>query len=559
MNIIMKRKLLTTALCAVIGAVSAWAAPVSQTTAKQTAIDFATAHFGNGFTAKQILTAQDSYYIVNLAPQGWVIVAADDAMTPIIGSSATGAIDWHTVPDAARWYLNTVGEGVRYLAAKKAPRDSQWDRVALRRLSSRADDGKVEPLIKMKWGQSSPYNKYCPGEGSEKAIVGCVAVAMAQAMSVQQWPNSPTGSMTYGSALYGTLSIDFDAQPSYNWTDILSGANKWDGAARLMWHTGMSVKMDYGPGGSGIPSNQADRISTALTKYFGYGSDVKCTWRSSLSGNDAAKYEALSSMIYNELSAGRAVVYNALSMTNQDQVDAGHSFNIDGYDPDRDAFHLNWGWNGSYDGYFAINALNVAGYQYNYSQVVITGIGSPNRVLRAIDLTYSTIDENLPAGTVVGLVKINGEAPTSGMELSVRGAYQNGAFPAVPFNIQGDRLVTTQPLSSTDPSGCTPIHIEVVAKAGSDRLTAGFTVNVMKERTVAEATNFHYDRATNVFTLYTKHGVTYTLTNAQGATVGSGTLEPLPMLQFNRSLLTTGTNVLTLKAGSDEKKLEIKL
>ncbi len=184
-------------------------------------------------------------------------------------------------------------------------------------------------------------------------------------MSVQAYPSRPTGSVKYTPVGYGQLSINFDEERAYNWDDILSGANTYDEAARLMWHAGMSVKMGYGPDGSGIPSNEVNRISNALRDNFGYGDEVTYVWKDAYQGD----WERL---VLNELNAGRAVIYNAVDT----KLSAGHSFNVDGYDGNS-GYHVNWGWGGNGDGYFRLDNLRDSPYYFDDYHVIVIGIGAP--------------------------------------------------------------------------------------------------------------------------------------------------------------------------------------
>ncbi|MBQ5460819.1 MAG: C10 family peptidase, partial [Bacteroidaceae bacterium] len=51
----------------------------------------------------------------------------------------------------------------------------------------------------------------------------------------------------------------------------------------------------------------------------------------------------------------------------------GHAFVCDGYDT-VDFVHINWGWGGRYDGYYAIHLLDGGGYQFSDDQSIIVGI-----------------------------------------------------------------------------------------------------------------------------------------------------------------------------------------
>ncbi len=532
------------AILLAVGAIGAWANPVSQSRAEEAAKMWVKARSGQNTTVKQVFTAKDRYHIVNLAPTGWVIVSTDDAVDPITGYELEGDLDVTNVPSNMRAVIDEIGDVNKFEARQRTTVSPAWTNMA--REFSRADDGKIDPLIKVNWTQEGNDAKYCPTNASGRALVGCVAVAMGQAMTVPRWPNKGKGSYQYTPAGYGRQEVNWDNEKPYDWDAIIKGSNANDEAARLLYHAGVSVSMGYGANGSGIPSNEVNRITNALTKYFCYPSDVTYIWRDNYHGD-------WDRLIYNELAAGRAVVYNAISHTNTGAKDAGHSFNVDGFDGSG-KYHLNWGWAGSGNGWYMLSKLNVSGYEYNYNQVAVIGIGSPERELRSIDLTETTIDEKLPVGTVVGEVLVNGEAPKAGYTMKVQGSYDAAlkGFPEVPFEIKDGRLVTTQVLDATKPT----IGIEISAQTSKgDRLTAEFTINVVAYRKIEKATSLSYDRNSGEFTLKTKHGVTYTLTRPDGTQISTGLLEPLPKLTFNKSQLGDGENTLTLTTGADDTKV----
>jgi len=493
---------------------SVWAGPVDRQRAEAAAVAHIKGVTGKSRTVKQVQAVGDAFYVVNLAPQGWVIVSADDKVDPVIGYSATGALSMSSVPDNMAYMLDSYKKLVKLgVDEELSPRIRQWESVG--KVLSRASGSAVEPLIKVKWNQPAPFNKYCPGEGDNKAIVGCVAVAMSQAMSVQAYPSRPTGSVKYTPVGYGQLSINFDEERAYNWDDILSGANTYDEAARLMWHAGMSVRMGYGPDGSGIPSNEVNRITNALRDNFGYGDEVAYVWKDAYQGD----WERL---VLNELNAGRAVIYNAVDT----KLSAGHSFNVDGYDGNS-GYHVNWGWGGNGDGYFRLDNLRDSPYYFDDYHVIVIGIGAPDRLLRSIGL-------------------------------SLRGLYNAGtdSYAEAPFVIENGMLKTTRTLSCSA-DGVIAVDITVTDNASGESLTQGFSIEVQPWRSIAEATSMSFNRTTGEFLLKTKHNVSYTLKSPTGTVIASGALDPLPQLQFNRSQLADGVNVLELRCSTEVKTIKI--
>jgi hypothetical protein len=88
-------------------------------------------------------------------------------------------------------------------------------------------------------------------------------------------------------------------------------------------------------------------------------------------------------VITNELLHGRPVIYNG-----NDEDDGGHSFVLDGV-INKKRFHINWGWEGNCDGYFALDALSpYSGTKYTLYQNAIINI-SPTDVGVHQDIYYA--------------------------------------------------------------------------------------------------------------------------------------------------------------------------
>ena len=203
------KKVFLTAIAALC-AVGAWAAPVTVDRAKATATAFIKAKTGANVTVKEVVRATDTYYIINLNPGGWAIVSADDIAEPVIGFNTTGALNWHSIPQNMTGFIGNL-EAKTDFARRNGlkARNANWKNLStpqgLARISRADDDASIPDLIKVNFNQTPPFNKYCPGTGNNKAIVGCPAVSMAQAMTVQQYPAQPQGKNSYSCAGYGLL------------------------------------------------------------------------------------------------------------------------------------------------------------------------------------------------------------------------------------------------------------------------------------------------------------------------------------------------------------------
>ena len=299
--------------------------------------------------------------------EGFMLVAADDAVTPLIGYSETGSFGTNDMaPSVEAWVKQYVGQ-------IEASRDCGPYRETATRAGDRAP---VEPMLKTTWDQTSPYNNLCPAEGPYRTVTGCVATAMAQVMKYWQYPSVGQGSISYRPENVGTeLTMDFSAT-KFDWDNMQNsyGKNYSATAARavatLMKACGYSVKMKYGAAASGASMRD---VPSALMTYFGYDKGVNRKGR-----DEYSSQEDWNDLIYNDMVNVGPVIYSGASAS------AGHCFVCDGYDGNG-YFHINWGWGGLSDGYFLLNNLTPndlgtgGGYYggYNLSQEVVLGVMPP--------------------------------------------------------------------------------------------------------------------------------------------------------------------------------------
>lgn len=286
----------------------------------------------------------NSCYIFNRGDNaGFLVVAADDAVQPLLGYSDEGAFDPADIPANMKEFLEGYAAEIRW--ASEHP-----DRVKARKVSPERDP--IEPICTTKWSQEEPFNLMCPVMDGSRAVVGCVATAMAQVMKVHNWPPKGVGSnsykMTYNGQSYN-ISSDFSSH-TYDWGNMLdtypytnSGSTaERDAIAQLMYDCGVSVYMGYSPYASGANGSDA---SMALVQNFNYDKGLQQLYRTSYYLNE------WNDLAYSELKAGRPTLICGANS------EGGHAFVCDGYSSD-DYFHINWGWRGLSDGYFLLSILD---------------------------------------------------------------------------------------------------------------------------------------------------------------------------------------------------------
>ena len=361
--------------------------------------------------------AEPQYYVYeNADGEGWVIIAANDAVTPVLAFSETGHFRTDNMPENIKHWMGLYDNFIKRIEKDgvEASEEAIEEWNTLRKGQRRATEATVivEPLVKTTWDQDTPYWNKCPGTGSNKAYTGCVATAMAQVMNFWQWPVKGSGSHSYrprdpndpesySTRYTSTLSANF-GNTTYDWANMLdsysgtSTSAQKTAVATLMYHCGVGTEMMYGndeDGGSGTytvnyldwdwgvtTSNELGCAQNALYAFFGYKKEGLTGYmRDGYTESGRKYYDSWTdanwtAMVKAELDKQHPIMYGGASSS------GGHSFICDGYRSDN-YFHFNWGWSGSNDGYYQLSKLKPGSggagggsYDFSQDQDVIIGI-----------------------------------------------------------------------------------------------------------------------------------------------------------------------------------------
>lgn len=347
----------------------------------------------------------DAYYVFNNDAGGFVIIAGDDAVTPVLGYTSTGSFDAENLPDGLKDLLKSYERQIAALG----------DNYVANQTATRAAFTGEKLLNTAKWNQNEPFNEYTP----YKYPTGCVATAGAIVMKHHGYPAKGTGSHSY---TWNGKTLTASFEQTYDWASMpakYDGTNDaaFDGVARLMADLGVAVEMQYAKGGSGATMED---LVTALQKYFGYSKYAR-----------QLTMEDLGAGVWNgrlraEIDANRPILYSAV-----DSNVGGHSFVIDGYKDE--SFSVNWGWGGYCDGFYRIGALNPEaggkplGDQYNLSQSAVFSL-QPSDGKEVIS--------NL------GFIKVDGYLETMNMNVTDVKAGKNMNLYLLPLQSQGENPFT---------------------------------------------------------------------------------------------------------------------
>lgn len=314
---------------------------------------------------KRTKTDVPAYYVFNVQDEkGFVIVSGDDNTDEILGYSTNGSFDMESMPENVKAWLEGYAEQIAMLETY-APQhrasmqnSTQWSAIS--------------PLTRTQWNQNAPYNDKCPKHGGERSVTGCTATAMAQIMKFHEWPQAETSPIPGYTTETAKIVLKSLSATTFNWEDMHDSygmETKADAVAELMQYCGQAILSDYTKDATGAFT--AD-VAIALQRYFDYDANLELK---RLNYYSPSEWETI---IYEELQNGRPVYHAGYSMG------GGHAFVCDGYDGNG-MYHFNWGWGGSYDGYYKLSLMNpgVGGIGsgsadgYSWGQEIITGIQPP--------------------------------------------------------------------------------------------------------------------------------------------------------------------------------------
>ncbi len=322
-----------------------------------------------------------AYYIVSLAGGGFVAVAGDDLVEPVVAFQEHGSFD--ADPDNPLYVLlekdmrgrrakARAMTGMDMATSAKTGKAKRWSKLlnagekaesgvelSTETQSASISDVRVASLVSSRWDQSTVstknvYNYYTPSN----YVCGCVATAMSQLMRYHSYPTTSVGTASF------TISVDSSSTTrslrggdgsggAYSWSDMpyvptSSITTVQQQAIGALTHdAGVSVGMSYTSSGSGTDTLEA---GSAFTSTFHYANARK-------GFNSASNFAgtALNKMVNPNLDAGYPVL---LGITGSP---GGHAIVCDGYGYESSTMyhHLNLGWSGSYDAWYNLPTIDV--------------------------------------------------------------------------------------------------------------------------------------------------------------------------------------------------------
>ncbi|MDL2299761.1 thiol protease/hemagglutinin PrtT [Bacteroides sp. OttesenSCG-928-E20] len=348
-----------------------WATPVNEGRAKQVALAFLNKNLSpqtrTAFDVKLLWTDKGadtransvegdaSFYVFGVPnEQGFVVVAGDDCVKPILGYSIDEPfmIGETELPENISEWFNSYKKQIEWLreAGVSANKDVQKAWTDYSKGTTPMMSGTNDILLETaKWDQMAPYNLKCPVISGSQAPAGCVATALGILINYYRYPTRGSGSHTYKSRTHG-LELTAAFNKMIDWPNVLDHyvkgqytADQGTAVSEILYNCGVMSEMDYGKSSSGAVTLIGAR---GLVDYMKYDKGLTY-WSRDWCTDD----ELWEEMIKNDIENGRPVLYGGRS------EDVGHAFILDGYDS-AGYYHVNWGWSGTSNGYFLLSVLD---------------------------------------------------------------------------------------------------------------------------------------------------------------------------------------------------------
>ncbi|HWR28156.1 MAG TPA: C10 family peptidase [Candidatus Thermoplasmatota archaeon] len=309
------------------------------------------------------------FYVFNLNPPGYLIITGSYDLPPVIAYSFTSNFQANAKDgplfDLLYADLTLRLKYIQYIPGRTLEeRHLQWDTyskgipLSNGRFEQWPPEGSTPTggWLLTNWHQNAPYNNFCPldlANGGARSAAGCPAVTIAQILNYHNttmnvvFNDSDDYYHNYGGNQFwidnNYVTYGFKSFPQLN-TYLFTLQSHYesqtpptnDDKAAITFACGVAATQVYGASGSGTFG-----VNQAYEAYQRFN----CTTISLLDEDDPDLYNRLSSNMKDALPAHLAVVNEGWTV--------GHNLVVDGYNTDN-YFHVNFGWGGSYNGWYLI-------------------------------------------------------------------------------------------------------------------------------------------------------------------------------------------------------------
>ena len=310
-------------------------------------------------------------YVIERSGGGFVILAADDEVTPVLAISEHNSFGSGNIPSNVAWWLERMKLYVRSESSRTSSARAHWAELETRTRASGplgSVTGKFE-ILTPEWDQGNSdyyyfgkniFNAKCPKYNGQYTITGCTAVALAEVLTAlsgiypDDMPSKGTGTVGGYSVPSGCVAPEqYELDTEYDWaglrtlTDITAVKNAapalQENLAQLLADCGAAVEAQYA-----VNATAAPLYTIPLIKHFYISPNALDAREEDYTSRD------WSIMLKEEISK-HPIVYSGSSS----DLTSGHAFVMDGYGSYKgnDVFRINFGWGGRYNGYYLLTSI----------------------------------------------------------------------------------------------------------------------------------------------------------------------------------------------------------
>jgi PKD repeat protein len=332
----------------------------------------------------------NTLFIFNMNPTGFVVVAADDTVDPILAYSFDSELVQDNINPAAKEWIDNYSEQISNVIAtqpKNGEKIGAWSTLTSESFNietAALDVPAMPPLLSTKWDVFADYNLFSPGIGSVKTDTGEMALTMAQVLRYWKYPESGIGEYSYTprcipelgeqSANFHDTIYDYSKMPDQLTAE--STPEEISAVAELIYHCGVSVETNYLMVGSSAAIWDG---FDALIKYFDYSmTSMKLLYKTGYSD------EEWKNILYNELDNHRVIIYQSC-----------RKFICDGYQG-TEFFHFSFCWGGDGNGYYRLDTIDPnEDHAFTGIHTIIAGI-QPNNTYETQTILAENFDNTFP-------------------------------------------------------------------------------------------------------------------------------------------------------------------
>ncbi len=318
------------------------------------------------------------YYIFNTATT-FVIVSGDDRAEEIL-AIGDKPLNLEAVPKNMQAWLDNFKHQLDWLLTHP---DVKVDKPTAIKSPMLKGNHPIGPLLTAIWYQAAPFNDQCHftyNGTTYECYTGCAATSASMILYHWKYPTHQVGPIpSYTTTLdlgeYNSVTYTYPALPAvtFDWDNMIDDYTgdytpaQAAAVATLMRYVGQKEHMMYGTEGSGIFTSDTQVIADMYID-FGYDASICRFVRKS----DYSE-EQWAQMVQEEIINHRPVVYCGVDVGGA----GGHAFNVDGYDPTLNMYHVNFGWSGNGNNWYAMNAFSARDYTFSDNQRMVLGIQPP--------------------------------------------------------------------------------------------------------------------------------------------------------------------------------------